>query len=141
MEKSGHEVDGLGRRRYALGMAKPTTLDEYIATLETADGNQRGETVRAIVDVIQSEFPSATVKIAWNVPQIQIDGEYVFGISAAKGWLMLASWNPDSLPTFADRLAGYEVNQRTFRVPVDWTPDRELLRDLIIDRLEQLGRA
>lgn len=120
-------------------MSKPTTLDEYIATLATTDGNQRGETVQAIVDAIQAEYPRATVKIAWNVPQIQIDGEYVFGISAAKNWLMLASWNPDSLPTFADRLAGYEVNKRTFRVPVDWTPDQELLRDMIADRLAQLG--
>lgn len=120
--------------------AKPTTLDEYIDTLATADGNVRGETVRKIVDTIQLDYPAATVKIAWNVPQIQIDGEYVFGISAAKGWLMLASWNPESLPTFADRLAGYEVNQRTFRVPVDWTPDHALLRDMIADRLAQLGK-
>lgn len=121
-------------------MAKISTLDEYIATLQDANGNQRGDTVRRIVDTIQLDYPASTVKIAWNVPQIQIDGEYVFGISAAKGWLMLASWNPDSLPNFTDRLAGYEVNKRTFRVPVDWTPDRELLRDMIADRLQQLGK-
>ena len=120
--------------------AKPTTLDEYIDSLADAKGNQRGDTVRKIVETIQSDYPAATVKIAWNTPQIQIDGEYVFGISAAKGWLMLASWNPDSLPNFADRLAGYEVNKRTFRVPVDWTPDRALLRDMIADRLAQLGK-
>ena len=122
-------------------MSKPTTLGEYIATLETPSGNPSGRTVQAIVDTIQLDYPTATVKIAWNVPQIQIDGEYVFGISAAKNWLMLASWNPDSLPNFADRLVGYEVNKRTFRVPVDWTPDRELLRDMIADRLHQLGRS
>lgn len=119
---------------------KPTTLDEYVDSLATADGNARGETVRKIIETIQLDYPDATVKIAWNVPQVQIDGEYVFGISAAKGWLMLASWNPDSLPNFADRLAGYDVNKRTFRVPVDWTPDRALLRDMIADRLAQLGR-
>lgn len=111
-------------------------LDDYLASLT----EQQAATVQAIVDVIQQEFPAATVKIAWNVPQIQIDGEYVFGISAAKNWLMLASWNDDSTATFADRLAGYETNKRTFRVPLDWTPDRELLRDLIADRLTQLGK-
>lgn len=129
------------RGQYPHLMAKISTLDEYIATLQDANGNQRGDTVRRIIETIQLDYPNATVKIAWNVPQIQIDGEYVFGISAAKGWLMLASWNPDSLPNFADRLVGYEVNKRTFRVPVDWTPDRELLRDMIADRLQQLGLA
>jgi uncharacterized protein YdhG (YjbR/CyaY superfamily) len=119
--------------------SKPTTLEEYCATLATADGNVRGETVMRIVETIQLDYPRATVKIAWNVPQVQIDGEYVFGINAAKGWLTLASWNPTSLPTFADRLAGYVMNERTFRVPVDWTPDRALLRDLVADRLAQLG--
>lgn len=109
-------------------------LADYLGSLT----EQQAATVQAIVDVIQQEFPAATVKIAWNVPQIQIDGEYVFGISAAKNWLMLASWNDDFMTTFADRLAGYEANKRTFRVPVDWSPDRELLRDLIADRLAQL---
>ncbi|MFM6975092.1 MAG: iron chaperone [Agromyces sp.] len=115
--------------------AKIANLDDYLSTLDEV----RAGTIRAIIDSIRAEFPAATVKIAWNVPQIQIDGEYVFGLSAAKNWLMLASWNPDSLPSFADRLAGYELNKRTFRVPVDWTPDRELLRDLIQDRLDQLA--
>ena len=121
-------------------MAKPTNLDEYIASLATPDGNQRGDTVRAVVDAIQAEFPTATVKIAWNVPQIQIDGDYVFGISAAKGWLMLASWSDGFMERFAERLADFDVNKRTFRVPVDWTPDRALLRDLITDRLAELGK-
>lgn len=111
-------------------------LTEYLASLP----DQQAHTVQTIVDIIQQEFPTATVKIAWNVPQIQIDGEYVFGISAAKNWLMLASWNDDFMTTFADRLAAFETNKRTFRVPSDWTPDRELLRDLIADRLTQLGK-
>lgn len=115
--------------------AKVTTLDEYCATL----GDIRATTVRRIVETIQLDYPSATVKIAWNVPQVQIDGEYVFGINAAKGWLVLASWNPASLPNFASRLEGYVMNERTFRVPVDWEPDRELLRDIVADRLAQLN--
>lgn len=114
---------------------KVTSLDEYCATLDDV----RAATVRLIIETIQLDYPRASVKIAWNVPQVQIDGEYVFGLSAAKGWLTLASWNPASLPTFAPRLEGYVMNERTFRVPVDWQPDRELLRDLVADRLTQLG--
>jgi uncharacterized protein YdhG (YjbR/CyaY superfamily) len=118
-------------------VVKPANLEQYIASLDEV----RGTTVQRIVDAILAEYPSATVKIAWNVPQIQIDGEYVFGISAATHHLMLASWNPDALDTFAERLSGYEVNKRTFRIPVDWSVDRELLRDMIADRLAQLGQV
>jgi uncharacterized protein YdhG (YjbR/CyaY superfamily) len=114
---------------------KIESLADYIATLDEV----RGATVQRIVDAIQAEYPSATVKIAWNVPQMQIDGEYVFGIAAAKAHLTLASWNPDSLPLFADRLQGYVLNERTFRVPIDWQPDQALLRDIIADRLAQLA--
>ncbi len=121
--------------------SKFETLEEYCASLATAQGNVRGDTVKRIVTTIQLDYPRAIVKIAWNVPQVQIDGEYVFGINAAKGWLVLASWNPESLPSFAARLEGYEMNARTFRVPIDWEPDRDLLRDLVADRLAQLGSA
>lgn len=114
---------------------KIENLEQYLETI----AGVRAETVQSIIDTIQADYPEATVKIAWNVPQIQIEGEYVFGISAAKNHLMLASWNPESLPNFADRLKDYEVNKRTFRVPVDWTPDRALLRDMVLDRLQQLG--
>ena len=117
--------------------SKFTTLDQYCDSL----GDVRGDTIRKIVETIQLDYPRATVKIAWNVPQVQVDGEYVFGMNAAKGWLTLASWNPASLPTFAPRLEGYVMNERTFRVPVDWSPDRELLRDLVADRLAQLNKS
>jgi uncharacterized protein YdhG (YjbR/CyaY superfamily) len=115
--------------------AKIENLEQYIATLDEV----RGATVQRIVDAIVAEYPEATVKIAWNVPQMQFNGEYVFGIAAAKNHLTLASWNPDNLPLFADRLQGYVLNERTFRVPVDWQPDQALLRDIIADRLAQLA--
>ncbi|MEY4102032.1 MAG: hypothetical protein RIR88_166 [Actinomycetota bacterium] len=115
--------------------SKIESLEDYLATLDAV----RAGTVQRIVDAIVAEYPAATVKIAWNVPQMQIDGEYVFGIAAAKAHLTLASWNPDNLPLFADRLQGYVMNERTFRVPVDWQPDQALLRDIIADRLAQLA--
>ncbi|HLP23548.1 MAG TPA: hypothetical protein VK139_05860 [Microbacteriaceae bacterium] len=115
--------------------AKPTTIEEYLDSL----GDVRAETTRAIIESVLSDFPTATVKIAWNFPQIQVDGQYVLGISAAKSWLMLASWSDGFMERFAERLSGYEINKRTFRVPVDWTPDRALLHDLVADRLTELS--
>ena len=115
--------------------AKAENLEQYLATLDEV----RAAAVQRVIDAIVAEYPAATIKMAWNVPQLQIDGEYVFGVSAAKNHLTLASWNPANLPAFADRLTDYVVNKGTFQVPLDWEPDRALLHDFIADRLAQLA--
>ncbi len=117
-------------------MAAPrfADVDEYLASLEIP----KGETVGSILRFITTEFPAATVKLAWNVPQVQIDGAYVFGVSAAKNHLTLSPWSTDVLAAFAPRLSGYVVNKGTFQIPVDWTVDEPLIRDLISARLAEL---
>ena len=42
------------------------------------------------------------------------------------------------LATFAEALAGYEVNKRTFKVPLDWEVDAELLCGMAAARLAEL---
>lgn len=117
-------------------MAAPRfdSVDEYLTSLDAP----KGMTLSAILDVITAQFPGATVKLAWNVPQVQIDGAYVFGVSAAKNHLTLAPWSADVLAAFADRLEGYVVNKGTFQIPVDWSVDQALVRDLVQARLAEL---
>jgi uncharacterized protein YdhG (YjbR/CyaY superfamily) len=117
-------------------MATPRFADvaEYLASLD----GPKGATLGAILNVITAEFPAATLKLAWNVPQVQINGAYVFGVSAAKGHLTLAPWSTDVLAAFAERLEGYVVNKGTFQIPVDWSVDEELILDLVQARLGEL---
>ena len=113
------------------------TVDEYLLSLD----EEKARTLSSVLDGIQRDFPSAQPKLAWNVPQVQIDGKYVFGVSAAAKHLSLAPWSEAVMADFADRLSGYETTKGLIRVPVDWDVDHELVRDMIVARLAELGLA
>ena len=116
-------------------MAKFENLDEYFASLD----DTKASTLRRVLDVIATNFPDSSVKLAWNTPQIQIEGTYVFGMSAAKNHLSLAPWSEAAMSTFANRLAPYETTKGLFKVPVDWDVDGALITDLIQARMAELG--
>jgi uncharacterized protein YdhG (YjbR/CyaY superfamily) len=69
---------------------------------------------------------------------LKTEKDYVFGLSVAKGHILLAPWSTDVLSTFADRLASYQVNKKTFAVPLDWKVDGPLLRALVRARLAEI---
>lgn len=116
-------------------MAKAETLEQYLAGLDGV----RAATVQAVVDAILAGHPDATVKTAWNVPQVQIGGKYVFGIAAARNHISLSPWSNIAMREFADRLAQYDPTDNLFRVPVDWKVDSALITDLVDARLAELG--
>lgn len=116
-------------------MSKFENLDAYFASLD----DTKAATLRRVLDVIATNFPDSSVKLAWNTPQIQIEGKYVFGMSAAKNHLSLAPWSEAAMTTFADRLAPYETTKGLFKVPVDWDVDGALITDLIQARMAELG--
>jgi uncharacterized protein YdhG (YjbR/CyaY superfamily) len=116
-------------------VAKFDDLDDYFASLDDI----KAATLRRVLDVIATNFPGSSVKLAWNTPQIQIAGKYVFGMSAAKNHLSLAPWSEAAMTTFAERLAPYETTKGLFKVPVDWDVDAELITDLIQARMAELG--
>lgn len=102
------------------------SLGDYLATLIA----EQQETISKICAVIVKDFPGSEVVIAWNQPMIKQGKEYLFGMWAGRHHITLAPWG--GIPTgFEARLADYEVNKKTFRVPSTWKVDRALLRDLI----------
>lgn len=119
-------------------MAKFESVDDYLASLDPP----KGDTLRSVIDLILAEFPELECKLAWNVPQIHRDGEYVFGMGALKNHLDGSPWSADVVESFRERLVreGYEVTKHLFKYPVDWEVDRELLVDLVHARLAELDR-
>ena len=113
-----------------------SSVDDYLASLAPT----KARTLRSVIGFILDEFPELEPKIAWNVPQIQRDGEYVFGVSSLKDHLDLAPWSADVIDAFRGRLAheGYVVRKNLFQVPDDWELDRALVRDLVRARLAEL---
>lgn len=92
------------------------TPDDFFATLDPVAAT----TAHDIFAAITNTYPALELVIAWNQPMLRIDGKYVIGLSAAKNHLLLNPFSGDVLATFAEALAGYEVNKRTFKVPLDW---------------------
>lgn len=111
------------------------TFDSYLASLPPA----AAATMQSMVACVLDQFPELTLKMAWNVPQLQCGKQYVMGFSAAKKHLSVAPWSADVMRRFADRLQQYDPTDNLFRVPPDWQPDAELLGDLVRARLAELG--
>lgn len=116
-------------------MAKFDSVEDYLNSLESP----KQETLRAVLNSIETSFPEAELKLAWNVPQVQIQGKYVFGFSAAKNHLSLAPWSETVIEKFSERLAPYEKTKGLFKVPVDWNVDSSLITDMIHAKLDESG--
>jgi uncharacterized protein YdhG (YjbR/CyaY superfamily) len=111
------------------------TPDAYFAALDPVAAS----TARAIFAAVMKANPRLELVVAWNQPMLRVDGQYVMGLSAAKHHLLIAPFSGNVLAAFTDRLAGYEVNKKTFRVPIDWKVDAKLLRDIAKARLAEIG--
>jgi uncharacterized protein YdhG (YjbR/CyaY superfamily) len=84
---------------------------------------------------IQDKYPKSELVIAWNQPMLRDGDRYVFGISATKGYLLIAPWSTDVLDALRPKLEGYKVNKKTIQIPSDWEIDAKLLHQLVKARL------
>jgi uncharacterized protein YdhG (YjbR/CyaY superfamily) len=98
---------------------------------------QQAKTVRAIMKSIQSKYPKLELVIAWNQPMLRDGTKYVFGISATKGYLLMAPWSTDVIAEFLPKLDGYKVNKKTIQIPSDWEVDTKLLYQMVQARLAE----
>lgn len=114
---------------------KYDTIGAYLASIEV----QKAETLKSILDFVGAEFPGLEAKLAWNVPHIHRDGKYVMGLAAYKKHLTVSPWSVFVMDDFKERLASFVVFKNCFQIPVDWTIDRDLLRDLVHARLVELN--
>ena len=109
-------------------------MDQYLASFDET----KRKTMSEILDLIISEFPELEAKIAWNLPMVHKQGEYIVGLAAYKNHLSFSPWSPAVLESFAKRLSDYVVTKNLFQVPVDWRIDVSLVRDLVSARLAEL---
>ena len=103
------------------------SLGDYLATVD----DDQAKTIRAILTTITTSHKGLDVVMAWNKPMVKSGDRYVFGVSATKGYLLIAPYSTEVLEEFEDRLTGYHVNKKTIRVPSNWKVDKALLRDMV----------
>lgn len=110
------------------------SLDEYLA----GEDEVKSATVHAIFDAITSKYGDLETVIAWNQPMLKLGKDYIIGVTVAKNHILLGPWGDSVITRFADRLADYDTNKKTIKVPVDWKPDKKLLRDIVASRIAEI---
>ena len=110
------------------------TLEDYLAPLD----DEKQAKAREIFAAITKKYPKAEIVIAWNQPMVKLEDAYVFGLSTQSKYFLLAPWGTGVLDQFRPRLADYEVNKKTFKVPFDWKVDKKLLCDMVAARLAEI---
>ena len=147
-EQMNRLIDGFGFSRthanavvmYCRGSAssrRVATLDAYLAEVDPV----AAATVLRVLDALMRDHPDRQVVIAWNQPMVKEGDDYLLGISVAARHITIAPWGEGMMQRFADRLDGYVVNKKTFRVPPDWDVDEPLLQDMAAARRAEVARG
>ena len=97
------------------------------------------KTAKKIFKCIQTKHPKLELVVAWNQPMLKLGTKYVFGLSVAKNHILLAPWSVKVLDKFRPRLSDYEVNKKTFAVPLDWAVDASLLQAMVKATISEVG--
>ncbi|CAB4908549.1 MAG: DUF4287 domain-containing protein [Actinobacteria bacterium] len=121
---------------YTRGSKSPQRVASIDEFLEPFDETKRA-TVRKIFAAITDKFSDMEQVIAWNQPMLKKDGQYILGVSVHTNHILIAPISTAVLEQFRPRLADYQVNKRTFKVPVDWAVDAPLLQDMATARLSE----
>lgn len=123
---------------YSRGSVSSRRFETFEDYLRSLPGDQQ-ETVQAIFSAIRKKFRRLELVIAWNQPMLREQGQYVFGVSATRTYLLMAPVGPGILDEFRGRLSAYVVNKKTIRIPSDWHVDARLLQDMVTARLAQIA--
>lgn len=102
--------------------AKPTTIDEYLASL----GADKRAALEQLRQTIRSAAPKAEECISYGVPAFRQDGMLV-GFGAGAKHCSLFLMNGHTVDAYGDLLAGYDTSKGTIR----FTPDRPLPATLV----------
>jgi uncharacterized protein YdhG (YjbR/CyaY superfamily) len=106
-------------------------IDEYIAG-QSADVQTRLTQIR---ETIRSAAPEATEKISYQMPTFW-QSENLIHFAAFKEHIGIYP-GAEATVVFADRLAAYKTSKGTIRLPLDRPIDHQLIRDIVLWRVEQ----
>ena len=111
-----------------------SSVDDLLDSL----GDQHARLTRQIFAAITKKYPKLEMVVAWNQPMLKSGSDYVIGVSVSKNHLTIGPWGNDVISVFANDLATYEANKKTFKVPLDWKVNGALLCRLVKYRLDEL---
>jgi uncharacterized protein YdhG (YjbR/CyaY superfamily) len=95
------------------------------------------KTIKAIFAAVTAKHKGLELVMAWNQPMLRKGKDYIIGVSVSKNHLTLNPFSGDVLALHAKKLAQFEVNKKTFQVPLDWKVDASLLASMAKARISE----
>jgi uncharacterized protein YdhG (YjbR/CyaY superfamily) len=123
---------------YARGSTSSKRFDGPAAYFASIPPKQRALSKKMFA-AVQAKHPELTFEVAWNQPMLRLGKDIVFAVSSSTSHVLINLGSKKVLDAFADRLAAFEVNKYTIRVPLDWTVNATLLNALVAARLKELA--
>lgn len=108
-----------------------SSVDEYIASY-SGDVRLRMETLRKI---ILDSSPEITEKISWGMATFVLGGNLVHFSGEKKHMGFHPA--PTAIEAFSDRLEGYKYSKGTIQLPYDKPMPYDLLREIVMFRVEE----
>jgi uncharacterized protein YdhG (YjbR/CyaY superfamily) len=132
----GHPAFGAKRQRRPARTRtarKPTTIDEYLATVSGA----RLVALERLRKTIRSIIPDAEECISYNLPAFRLDGVVVAGFCATAKGCSYFPFSGKTLETLAPALEGYERTKGSLHFSPDKPLPATLVRRLIRARIAE----
>jgi uncharacterized protein YdhG (YjbR/CyaY superfamily) len=116
---------------------KPTTIDEYLATVS----GERLDALERLRETIRSIIPEAEECISYNLPAFRIDGAVVAGFLATAKGCSYFPFSGRTLETLASHLGKYERTKSSLHFSPDKPLPVGLVRRLIKTRLAEVTKS
>jgi uncharacterized protein YdhG (YjbR/CyaY superfamily) len=113
-------------------MEKPTTIDEYLATVS----DDKRAALEKLRRTIRAAAPKAEEYIAYGVPSFRLNGPLV-GFGATSKHCAFYLMSGSILETHKDDVEGYDTSKGTIRFQPDKPLPAALVRKLVKARIAQ----
>jgi uncharacterized protein YdhG (YjbR/CyaY superfamily) len=117
--------------------AKPTTIDEYLATLPS----DKQAALQKLRSAIQSAAPKAVEGFSYGLPAFIIDGKAVAGFAASKSSCAYYPMSGSVVAALADDLAKYETSKGSIQFPAAKPLSATLVKKLVKCRMAEIAES
>ena len=115
-------------------MSGPSTVDEYIA----AQPEARHHDLEALRSVVNAAASMASETIAYQMPALRLNGQFLVSYAAFKSHYSLFPANHVVVAALGDELTPYLAGKSTLRFPADAPIPLDLVAKVVHVRVEEL---
>ncbi len=114
-------------------MAKPETIDEYLAELS----EDKRAALEKLRQTIRSVTPTAEEYFYYHIPAFRLNGQRLIGFAAATNHCAIYPLSAATVKAFKDELKNYDTSPGTIRFTPDKPLPATLIRKLVKARIEE----